>query len=74
MTIEEIVSEVFNVSKEEVTEEKKFFDFAAWDSMSHMMLITTVEDSFQIQFEGEEIITMETIGQLKTLVSEKSTK
>ncbi|MBO6660502.1 MAG: acyl carrier protein [Roseivirga sp.] len=72
MSVEQIVSEVFEVPLTEINDEKTLQGFESWDSMTHMMLITTLEDSLNIRFEGEEIITVETIGQLKGLVALKS--
>lgn len=72
MSVEQIVSEVFEVPLNEIADDKKLHDFEAWDSMVHMMLITTLEDTLGIRFEGEEIIALETIGQLKEMVGQKT--
>lgn len=71
MTVENIVSEVFNVSEGELHNEQALQALDSWDSMAHMMLITTIEDAFSIQFDGEEIISVSTIGELKKLVEDK---
>lgn len=71
MSVENIVSEVFNVSEADLSDDQRLQALESWDSMAHMMLITNIEDTFEIRFEGEEIISVETIGELKNLVSQK---
>lgn len=71
MSVEQIVSEVFNIPESGLSDEQVLQEIESWDSMAHMMLITTIEDNLEIRFEGEEIISIETVGQLKKLVAQK---
>lgn len=71
MSVEQIVSEVFNVPESDLSDDQQLQEIESWDSMVHMMLITTIEDNLEVRFEGEEIISVETVGQLKELVEKK---
>lgn len=53
---QKIFEETFNVSAEELNESFTFKDVDSWDSMTHMTLITELEDTFDIMFETEDII------------------
>ena len=46
-------------------------NFSNWDSMNHMILITRIESEFDIQFTGDEIAELKTVGCILNLVKEK---
>lgn len=46
-------------------------DVAMWDSLRHMELITAIEQQFGFELTFEEIGTMQSIGAIRKLVSEK---
>lgn len=61
MSLERIVSDVFNVPEASVVDDLEFMDIASWDSLSHMMLIGRLEDDFKIQFSGDDIADMRSV-------------
>ena len=58
-TIEEklkaLMSLVFNVPQECITDESSPSTIAQWDSFQHMTLIVTVEESFGVRFDETQI-------------------
>ena len=42
--------------KEEQLEDLKYQDVPTWDSVGHMGLISELEDTFDIQFETDDIV------------------
>ena len=48
-------TEVFSVD-EETAKKLKYRDVKAWDSIGHMDLISTLEDSFDIEMSSDDII------------------
>ena len=46
--------------------------FSNGDSMNHMILITRIESEFDIQFTGDEIADLKTVGCILNLVKKKS--
>ena len=54
------------------TTESNLKDFSNWDSMNHMILITQIESEFDIQFTGDEIADLKTVGCILNLVNNKS--
>jgi len=68
MKLYEIISETFNVKTSELTNDTMFLELDGWDSMAHMMFITNLEDAFEIDFEGDDIVNVSTIGELKDLL------
>lgn len=46
-------------------------DIGAWDSLSHMMMITEVENAFAIKFSLREVNKLKNVGALVTLIQAK---
>ena len=59
-------------SVENYSTESNLKDFSNWDSMNHMILITQIETGFDIQFTGDEIADLKTVGCILNLVNNKS--
>ena len=43
-----------------------------WDSLSHVRVITAIEDAYRIRFRTAEIIRVKNVGELQALVDSKS--
>lgn len=43
-------------------------DIAAWDSLSHLYLISDLEDEFAVEFDVEHVNAMRSIGDIKKLL------
>lgn len=43
-----------------------------WDSLSHAVIISAVEDAYRIRFRTSEIVRLRNVGQLQTLVDSKA--
>lgn len=53
---EEIFIDVFGVSSETLNADFSFKGNGLWDSIAHMQLITTLEDTFDVMFETTDIL------------------
>lgn len=62
--------EAFGVTKEEAVG-LKYGDNGVWDSAAHMILISTLEDQFDIMFDTEEIIDFNSFERGMELLREK---
>lgn len=62
MTLEKIFAEVFTLAESTVLDTLALSDIPNWDSLAHMILITRLEDVYQIQLTGDEIADMKSIG------------
>ena len=43
-----------------------------WDSLSHVRILTAIEDAFGITIKTREALRLKTIGDLQTLIASKS--
>jgi acyl carrier protein len=71
MKLFKLLKEAFSVSENEATDEKVIMNFEAWDSMSHMHFIANLESEYAIEFTGNEIAQMTTVGDVKKAIQEK---
>ncbi len=56
--LRQIMSQVFEVPIEEITENTSPDTVDKWDSLQHMNLILALEETFNITFSSEEITEM----------------
>jgi acyl carrier protein len=62
MTLEKIFAEVFAIPENSVADTLELRQISSWDSMSHMLLITRIEEVFSVQLTGDEIADMKSVG------------
>ena len=62
MSFKQIVADVFNITQESVIDALALSDIPSWDSMAHMLFIVRLEEVYQVQFTGNEIADIRTIG------------
>lgn len=66
MSLEKIVSDVFSLPQASIVDSLALSDIPAWDSMAHMMFIVSLEESYQIQFTGDEIADFQSVGDVRS--------
>lgn len=69
--LREIVSRVFNIEKNNVTDDLAREKMEAWDSLNHLLLISQIEEELGIEFTTQEVIHINTFKNLREVVSEK---
>ncbi|WP_166966381.1 acyl carrier protein [Yeosuana marina] len=55
----------------ELSESTTTHDVDGWESSTHMMIITEIEDEFNIEFELDELWSMKNIGDLVSCIQNK---
>jgi acyl carrier protein len=71
MTLQDVLKDAFNMKDSEYTDTQSLMQLEDWDSMSHMVFITQLEEVFDVELSGDEIISLETIGDVKKLLDRK---
>ena len=66
--LRDVVSKVFGIDKDEVTEELEYQSIFFWDSINHLELVTELESEFNIEFEMDDIIAMESIAKIREIL------
>jgi acyl carrier protein len=68
MKLNTVFSEIFQVPESSLRDDTLLKEIATWDSLQHMLLITRVEEVFLMQFNGDEIADMKTLGDVRKAV------
>lgn len=68
MNIEKICSEIFMTPLIELENDFQLTNFDTWDSMTHIFLIERIESEFNVQFSGDEIADIKSIGDIRNLI------
>jgi acyl carrier protein len=63
--LEELVRALFNDDEIVLKDHLVWSDLPGWDSLAHVNLIFSVEQTFEIEFDDEELSTLMTVGDLK---------
>jgi acyl carrier protein len=69
--LQEIFAEIFDVDGKNITRATSAKDVENWDSVAHVMLLTSIEKKFAIRFTSHEIATFKSIGDLIDTIERK---
>lgn len=66
MTIEKILAEVFSIPESGAADPLMLKDIPTWDSLAHMMLIVRLEETYGVQFTGDEIADIQSVADVRS--------
>jgi acyl carrier protein len=70
--LNEVFRDVFDDDSISVTDSTVADDVDGWDSLSHITLIGTVEDEFDIKFPMKDVVKMKNVGEMVDKILELS--
>lgn len=70
-TLNAILSEVFRIPQDEISDDLSMDDVQHWDSLTHMDLITSIEQGLHIQLTMDEIMMMKDVQTIRSIVAGK---
>jgi len=62
--LNDVFKEVFDDTSLTITRETTADNVDGWDSMTHILLISSIEEKFGIEFSQKEVIKFKTVGDL----------
>lgn len=68
--LNEIFREVFEDDSIVVTDSTSSADIEDWDSLTHITLVSSVEDEFDIKFSMKDVIGMKNVGEMVDIIME----
>jgi acyl carrier protein len=71
MTLFDILKDIFHIKTEEFKDDQSILALEEFDSMNHMLLVTKLEEEFNVELTGDEIIGIRTIGDIKQILAQK---
>lgn len=69
--INELFKVIFEKEDLEISRETNAEDIEEWDSLKHINIIVMLEEHFKIQFEIDEIIELECVGDMVNVIESK---
>ena len=72
--LKDIFQNIFEDDKIELTDDLSAKDVDNWDSLTHMILITEIEEKFEIKFSLKDLNQLENVGDLLRIISIKTEK
>lgn len=63
---------VLSVDAEALNDESSPVNTAAWDSVTNMMLVATIEEEFGIELTSDEIVQMSTVGNARKILQKRA--
>lgn len=69
--VKEIVAIALHLSADLITDQLTMADVDTWDSLQHMNLIASLEQEFGIELTFEEIVSMQSVGEIKRVLESK---
>ena len=67
--LKKIMSVVFRIPENSISDESFMSDVAAWDSLSHMNLIVDIERESGVQLSGDDIAEMQSIVKIMEILN-----
>ncbi len=67
----DILVKVLLIEPEELSDDIRRKEYEPWDSMAHLLLVSEIENEFDIFFEDEEVVEMWTVGDVKAALRRK---
>jgi len=67
-TISQVLQSILEHNNFEMNDELTAKDVDGWDSLSHMMILTKIEEAFQIKFKLRDLNKLKNLGSLVAVI------
>lgn len=65
MTLKELVAKILDVDKETLNDESSPENIPSWDSFNGLMMVSELEDNFNVKFTIDEVVAVRKFGDIK---------
>ncbi len=69
--LNEVFCDVFDDPDIQISDLTTAADIEGWESLTHITLISSVEDAFDISFSMKEVVKMKNVGEMVDIIEEK---
>lgn len=67
-----IVQTIFHVDPSEIRDDMTPADIPQWDSMNYLLFIAELEKTFNMTFEMNEVLSAQTLGDIRRIVQART--
>lgn len=71
--LKKVILQVLHLHEFDLTESTTAAEVPGWDSLSHVSILSAVEEEYGIRFRTMEVIRLRNVGELQALVDRKTT-
>ncbi|MDC2963857.1 acyl carrier protein [Gammaproteobacteria bacterium] len=71
--IDGILSRVLRIKAEDLRDDMSMEEISSWDSLSHMDLVVSLEEAYNLEFTMDEIMELRSIAKIRKIIREKQT-
>lgn len=69
--LQELIAKILLVDPNTVTPETRQEEIEDWDSMTHLVLISDIEQEFDVKFTDDEVTEIESVDDIIELLEQK---
>ena len=69
--LKKLMAELFKRKEDEITDSLTMKNIDVWDSLKHMELVVSIEQTFGIELTFDEIVTMQNVKEIKRILDER---
>jgi acyl carrier protein len=62
-------SEALNISIELITENLEYQSISEWDSITHMILISQLEEDFDVSIDTDDVVNLNSVAAARQILS-----
>ena len=66
-----LIADILYIPLEKINDELTMSEVESWDSLQHMSLIASLEQTFAVEFTFDEIVLMQSVAEIKRVLKEK---
>ena len=66
--IKKILSKVLEIEENSITEKTSPDNVATWDSFNSLMLVSELENSFNVKFTTQEVVSIRSVKNIKDIL------
>jgi acyl carrier protein len=72
--LKEAFADALAISTDQVTDDLKYRGIPEWDSISHMVLISELEEEFDVEIETDDVIDMSSFQKAQEILTKYGVK
>lgn len=69
--LDEIIASTLHIPFADITDQLTMSEVETWDSLQHMNLIASLEQEFGVELTFEEIVSMQSVIEIKRVLRDK---
>lgn len=65
----EVFAESLMIDAASVTDDLAYQSIKEWDSVAHMVLVTALEDNYEIMLDADDIVAMSSVAKVREILA-----